>query len=74
MRPTSCPGPRPCASTWGEPWPAGGTAVGRLVVLVGGTRVVNAAVTLPRNVLVGFSGSTGGLTDRHTVTGVRVGY
>ncbi|MEU7387732.1 lectin-like domain-containing protein [Streptomyces tanashiensis] len=40
----------------------------------GGARVIDVAVTLPRNVLVGFSGTTGGLTDRHVVAGVRVGY
>ncbi|MER6098512.1 choice-of-anchor D domain-containing protein [Streptomyces sp. NPDC001728] len=50
------------------------TAAGRLLVLVDGTQVIDVAVTLPRNVLVGFSGATGGLTDRHAVSGVRVGY
>ncbi|MEV5969402.1 choice-of-anchor D domain-containing protein [Streptomyces sp. NPDC051921] len=50
------------------------TATGRLQVSVDGTRVIDVAVTLPQNVLVGFSGTTGGRTDRHTVTGVRVGY
>ncbi|MFF0473756.1 choice-of-anchor D domain-containing protein [Streptomyces sp. NPDC004284] len=50
------------------------TAAGRLVVLVDGTRIIDAAVTLPRNVLVGFSAATGGLTDRQVVTGVRIGY
>ncbi|MFB7452767.1 choice-of-anchor D domain-containing protein [Streptomyces sp. NPDC056194] len=50
------------------------TAAGRLVVLVDGTQVIDVALTLPKNVLVGFSGATGGLTDSHAVTGVRVGY
>ncbi|MFI8961735.1 choice-of-anchor D domain-containing protein [Streptomyces sp. NPDC053493] len=50
------------------------TATGRLQVSVDGTRVIDVAVALPQNVLVGFSGATGGLTDRHTVTGVRIGY
>ncbi|MGW8352285.1 choice-of-anchor D domain-containing protein [Streptomyces wedmorensis] len=50
------------------------TAAGRLVVLVDGTQVIDVAITLPRNVLVGFSAASGGLTDRHTVTGVRIGY
>ncbi|MGW4160791.1 choice-of-anchor D domain-containing protein [Streptomyces sp. NPDC004788] len=50
------------------------TSTGRLQVSVDGTRVIDVAVTLPKNVLVGFSGATGGRTDRHTVTGVRIGY
>ncbi|MFE4619410.1 choice-of-anchor D domain-containing protein [Streptomyces sp. NPDC056747] len=50
------------------------TAAGRLLVLVDGVQVIDVAVTLPKNVLVGFSGATGGLTDRHAITGVRVGY
>ncbi|GAA2769529.1 Ig-like domain-containing protein [Streptomyces showdoensis] len=50
------------------------TATGRLQVSVDGTRVIDVAVTLPKNVLVGFGGTTGGRTDRHTVTGVRIGY
>lgn len=50
------------------------TAAGRLLVLVDGAQVIDVAMTLPKNVLVGFSGGTGGLTDRHAVTGVRIGY
>lgn len=50
------------------------TAAGRLIVLVDGVQVIDVAVALPGNVLVGFSGATGGLTDRHAVTGVRIGY
>ncbi|MFI8825347.1 choice-of-anchor D domain-containing protein [Streptomyces sp. NPDC053431] len=50
------------------------TSTGRLQVSIDGTRVIDVAVTLPQNVLVGFGGTTGGRTDRHTVTGVRVGY
>ncbi|MFE1377584.1 choice-of-anchor D domain-containing protein [Streptomyces sp. NPDC058740] len=50
------------------------TATGHLQVSVDGTRVIDVAVTLPKNVLVGFGGTTGGRTDRHTVTGVRIGY
>ncbi|MFF0750758.1 choice-of-anchor D domain-containing protein [Streptomyces sp. NPDC004267] len=50
------------------------TSTGHLQVSIDGTRVIDVAVTLPKNVLVGFSGSTGGRTDRHTITGVRVGY
>ncbi|MEU7016042.1 choice-of-anchor D domain-containing protein [Streptomyces sp. NPDC046385] len=50
------------------------TSTGRLQVSIDGTRVIDVAVTLPKNVLVGFSGTTGGRTDRHAVTGVRIGY
>ncbi|KUN86206.1 choice-of-anchor D domain-containing protein [Streptomyces griseoruber] len=50
------------------------TDAGHLVVSVDGTQVIDRAVTLPPNVLVGFSGATGTRTDTHTVTGVRIGY
>ncbi|MEX0172651.1 choice-of-anchor D domain-containing protein [Streptomyces sp. LMG1-1-1.1] len=50
------------------------TTAGRLIVLVDGTQVIDVAITLPPNVLVGFSAANGGLTDRHTVSGVRIGY
>ncbi|MEV6329021.1 choice-of-anchor D domain-containing protein [Streptomyces sp. NPDC051909] len=50
------------------------TSTGRLQISVDGTRVIDVAVTLPKNVLVGFSGATGGRTDRHAVSGVRIGY
>ncbi|MFF4655960.1 choice-of-anchor D domain-containing protein [Streptomyces sp. NPDC001381] len=50
------------------------TAAGHLVVSVDGTQVLDKAVNLPPNVLVGFSGATGTRTDTHTVTGIRVGY
>ncbi|MFJ8106191.1 choice-of-anchor D domain-containing protein [Streptomyces sp. NPDC096132] len=50
------------------------TGAGHLVVGVDGVQVIDKAVTLPPNVLVGFSGATGGRTDTHTVTGIRVGY
>jgi hypothetical protein len=35
--------------------------------------VLDTAVSLPANVLVGFSAATGGLTDRHLVSAVKVG-
>ena len=50
------------------------TTAGRLVVLVDGAQVIDVALTLPQNFLVGFSAATGGLTDRHAITGVRIGY
>ncbi|MFJ3904929.1 choice-of-anchor D domain-containing protein [Streptomyces sp. NPDC090025] len=50
------------------------TTTGRLQISVDGTRVIDVAVTLPKNVLVGFGAATGGRTDRHAVTAVRIGY
>ncbi|MFI8521121.1 choice-of-anchor D domain-containing protein [Streptomyces sp. NPDC085481] len=47
---------------------------GHLQVSIDGTRVIDVAVALPQNVLVGFSGATGGSTDQHAVAGVRIGY
>ena len=46
---------------------------GRLQVKVAGTQVLDTAVSLPANVLVGFSAGTGGLTNRHLVSAVKVG-
>ena len=46
---------------------------GRLQVKVAGVQVLDTAVSLPANVLVGFSAGTGGLTDRHLVSAVKVG-
>jgi hypothetical protein len=45
-------------------------ASGTLTVSVDGTQVLSAPVTLPMSTLVGFTGSTGGLTDRHAVSNV----
>ena len=39
-----------------------------LMVLVDGTQVLQRAVVLPPRVLVGLTGGTGGLTDRHAVS------
>ncbi|MEU6576678.1 choice-of-anchor D domain-containing protein [Streptomyces sp. NPDC046805] len=50
------------------------TSAGHLLVSVDGKQVIDKAVTLPKNVLVGFSGATGNATDKHTVDGVRVSY
>ena len=50
------------------------TAAGHLVVSVDGRQVIDVAVTLPQNVLVGFGAGTGSLTDNHTVRGVSIGY
>jgi len=50
------------------------TSAGHLVVSIDGKQVIDKAVTLPKNVLVGFGGATGGLTDKHTVSGVRIAY
>ena len=43
-----------------------------LLVLVNGSVVLSTAVVVPANVLVGFSGATGSLTDGHTVSNVAV--
>ncbi|MFF5013351.1 choice-of-anchor D domain-containing protein [Streptomyces sp. NPDC001165] len=50
------------------------SGAGHLLVSVDGKQVIDKAVTLPKNVLVGFSGATGGLTDKHTVDGVTIAY
>lgn len=50
------------------------TAAGHLLVAVDGKQVIDAVVTLPKNVLIGFSGATGGRTDQHTVRGVKITY
>jgi glucose/arabinose dehydrogenase len=64
-------------ATTGVPTLAGGThhvdvavASGTITVKIDGTQVLSPAVALPANVLVGFSGSTGGSTNRHMVTNV----
>ena len=43
---------------------------GTLTVAIDGVTVLNNAVSLPPNVLVGFSAGTGGQTDRHAVSNV----
>lgn len=50
------------------------SAAGHLVVTVDGKQVLDTAVSLPPNVLVGFTGATGGATDVHTVNGVSISY
>ncbi len=45
---------------------------GTLTVTIDGTLVLTNAVTLGPNVLIGFTGGTGGLTDNHQVTNVVV--
>ena len=50
------------------------TTTGHLLVAVDGTQVIDTAVTLPPNLLVGFSGATGGATDNHTVSAVKITY
>jgi hypothetical protein len=50
------------------------SSAGHLVVLVDGVQVLDAAVSVPANALVGFSGGTGGLTDVHAVSGIRIAY
>jgi hypothetical protein len=47
-------------------------AGGTLTVSVDGAEVLETAATLPPQVLVGFSGATGGITDRHAVSNVSI--
>jgi hypothetical protein len=47
-------------------------ASGVLAVSVNGSQVLSIAVALPPQVLVGFTGGNGGLTDRHAVTNVSI--
>ncbi|MET8536262.1 choice-of-anchor D domain-containing protein [Streptomyces sp. NPDC005065] len=44
------------------------TTAGHLLVSIDGKQIIDTAVNLPQNVLVGFSGATGGSTDNHTVS------
>jgi hypothetical protein len=45
---------------------------GTLAVSIDGAAALSQSVTLPSNVLVGFSGGTGGYTDTHAVNNVHV--
>lgn len=45
---------------------------GTITVTLDGTQYLSAAVSLPPQVLVGFTGSTATLTDVHTVSGVAI--
>src|SRR5262249_8707265 len=47
---------------------------GHLVVTVDGAQVLDAAVAIPANALLGFSGATGGLTDVHAVSDIAISY
>jgi hypothetical protein len=47
-------------------------AGGQLTVKVGGVTKLNSTLTLPATAFVGFTASTGGLTDRHMVTNVSI--
>ncbi len=49
------------------------TAGGAIAVWLDGTKLGSTAVTLPSSAFVGFSGGTGGSTDRHAVSGLTVG-
>lgn len=50
------------------------TTAGHVLVAVDGTQVIDTAVALPQNVLVGFAAATGSTTDNHTVRGVKISY
>ena len=45
---------------------------GDLVVNVDGTQLLDTPVTLPPQVLVGFTAGTGSLADTHTISGVQI--
>jgi hypothetical protein len=47
---------------------------GDLIVDVDGVQVLDTAVSLPPNTLVGFAGATGGATDVHAVSGINITY
>ncbi len=49
------------------------TASGTMTVSIDGTQVLSQAVTLPSSAYLGFSGGTGGSTDRHAVSHLVVG-
>ena len=47
---------------------------GKLTVAIDGATVLDAPIALPARALLGFTAGTGGLNDRQTVSGVRVGH
>lgn len=50
------------------------STAGHLVVKMDGTQILDQAVTVPANALVGFSGATGALTDMHSVSNIAISY
>lgn len=48
------------------------TAGGAIAVTVDGTKLGSLALTLPSSAYIGFSAGTGGLTDRHAISGLSV--
>ena len=48
------------------------TTATTLTVAVDGTQVLSQTVTLPTSAYLGFSGATGGLTDRHAIANLTV--
>ncbi len=48
------------------------TDEGALTVWLDGTKLGSVAVTLPTSAYIGFSGGTGGSTDRHAISGLTV--
>jgi hypothetical protein len=47
---------------------------GHLVVKVDGVQILDQAVTIPANALIGFSGATGGANDIHAVSNIAITY
>jgi hypothetical protein len=50
------------------------TPTSHLSVTVDGTQVIDVPVTLPENVIPGFTAATGGITDVHSVRNVAITY
>jgi Bacterial lectin len=50
------------------------TSAGHVLVTVDGAAAIDVAVTLPPNVIVGFTAATGGKTDQHTARNVVISY
>jgi hypothetical protein len=48
------------------------TTATTLTVSVDGTQVLTQTLTLPTSTYLGFSGATGGLTDRHAITNLTI--
>jgi hypothetical protein len=45
---------------------------GQISLSINGSTVLSAAVSLPPNVLLGFTGGSGGLTDIHAVANISI--
>ncbi len=48
------------------------TSATGIIVSVDGTQVLSQSIALPASVYLGFSGGTGGLTNRHAIANLSV--